>query len=105
MAVLEGNMQFEQISLTPEDLELIEIRKLAVEEACRYFGVNPILIFSTDSSTTWGSGIEQLVDGFPSLVYVHILSELKKAHVFIYYSDMNGMNMSSNLKPKTKSFT
>lgn len=45
MAVLEGNMQFEQISLTPEDLELIEIRKLAVEESCRFFGVNPILIF------------------------------------------------------------
>ena len=57
MPVLEGDMKFEQISLTPEDLELIEIRKMAVEEACRYFGVNPILIFSTDSSTTWCSGI------------------------------------------------
>lgn len=64
MAVLEGNMQFEQISLTPEDLELIEIRKLSVEESCRYFGVPPILVYLTEGATAWGSGIEQIIDGF-----------------------------------------
>ncbi len=64
LAVLEGSMQFESISLTPEDLELIEIRKLSVEDACRFFGVPPILVYLTESSTTWGSGIEQIIDGF-----------------------------------------
>ena len=64
MAVLEGNMQFEQISLTPEDLELIEIRKLSVEESCRYFGVPPILVYLTEGATAWGSGIVQIIDGF-----------------------------------------
>ncbi len=84
MPVLEGDMKFEQISLTPEDLELIEIRKLAVEEACRYFGVNPILIFSTDSSTTWGSGIEQLVDGFHKFglrPYLERIEESARIHL------------------------
>lgn len=84
MAVLEGNMQFEQISLTPDDLELIEIRKLSVEESCRYFGVNPILIFSTDSSTTWGSGIEQLVDGFHKFglrPYLERIEESARIHL------------------------
>ncbi|EJB8459126.1 phage portal protein [Acinetobacter baumannii] len=84
MPVLEGGMTFEQISLTPEDLELIEIRKLAVEEACRYFGVNPILIFSTDSSTTWGSGIEQLVDGFHKFglrPYLERIEESARIHL------------------------
>lgn len=84
LAVLEGNMQFEQISLTPEDLELIEIRKLSVEESCRYFGVNPILIFSTDSSTTWGSGIEQLVDGFHKFglrPYLERIEESARIHL------------------------
>lgn len=84
MAVLEGSMQFEQISLTPEDLELIEIRKLSVEESCRYFGVNPILIFSTDSSTTWGSGIEQLVDGFHKFglrPYLERIEESARIHL------------------------
>lgn len=64
IAVLEDDMQFEPISLTPEDLELIEIRKLSVEDACRYFGVPPILVYMSDGSTTWGSGIEQIIDGF-----------------------------------------
>lgn len=64
IAVLEDDMQFEPISLTPEDLELIEIRKLSVEDACRYFGVPPILVYMSDSTTGWGSGIEQIIDGF-----------------------------------------
>ncbi|QXR26651.1 phage portal protein [Acinetobacter junii] len=84
LAVLEGNMQFEQISLTPADLELIEIRKMSVEEACRFFGVNPILIFSTDSSTTWGSGIEQLVDGFHKFglrPYLERIEESARIHL------------------------
>ncbi|MDM1274031.1 phage portal protein [Acinetobacter sp. YH12116] len=84
LAVLEGNMQFEQISLTPEDLELIEIRKMSVEESCRYFGVNPILIFSADSSTTWGSGIEQLVDGFHKFglrPYLERIEESARIHL------------------------
>ncbi|HIN57418.1 MAG TPA: phage portal protein [Acinetobacter pittii] len=88
MPVLEGGMTFEQISLTPEDLELIEIRKLAVEEACRYFGVNPILIFSTDSSTTWGSGIEQLVDGFHKFglrPYLERIEESARIHLLPRY--------------------
>lgn len=84
LAVLEGNMQFEKISLTPADLELIEIRKMSVEEACRFFGVNPILIFSTDSSTTWGSGIEQLVDGFHKFglrPYLERIEESARIHL------------------------
>lgn len=84
LAVLEGNMQFEKISLTPADLELIEIRKLSVEESCRFFGVNPILIFSTDSSTTWGSGIEQLVDGFHKFglrPYLERIEESARIHL------------------------
>ena len=84
MPVLEGDMKFEQISLTPEDLELIEIRRLSVEESCRYFGVNPILIFSTDSSTTWGSGIEQLVDGFHKFglrPYLERIEESARIHL------------------------
>ncbi|MDF2418040.1 phage portal protein [Acinetobacter beijerinckii] len=88
LAVLEGNMEFEQISLTPADLELIEIRKMSVEEACRFFGVNPILIFSTDSSTTWGSGIEQLVDGFHKFglrPYLERIEESARIHLLQRY--------------------
>lgn len=64
LPVLEGGMEFEKISLTPEDIELIQIRRMSVEDACRYFGVPPILVYLTEGSTTWGSGISEIVDGF-----------------------------------------
>lgn len=64
MPVLEGGMTFEKISLTPADIQLIETRRMTVEDACRYFGVPPILVYLMDGSTTWGNGIEQIIDGF-----------------------------------------
>lgn len=64
MPVLEGGMTFEKISLTPADIQLVETRRLTVEDACRYFGVPPVLVYLMDGSTTWGSGIESIIDGF-----------------------------------------
>lgn len=46
--------------------------------------MNPILIFSTDSSTTWGSGIEQLVDGFHKFglrPYLERIEESARIHL------------------------
>lgn len=64
LPVLEGGLKFEQISLTPEDIELLSTRKFTVEEVCRFYGVPSVLINDTSGSTTWGSGIEQLVESF-----------------------------------------
>ncbi|MCU4539631.1 phage portal protein [Acinetobacter bereziniae] len=84
LAVLEGNMQFEQISLTPADLELVQIRKLSVEDACRYFGVPPILVYLTDSSTGWGSGIYEIIEAFSKFglrPYLKRIEESMRIHL------------------------
>lgn len=44
LAVLQGNMDFQQISLSPEDSQLLGSRLFQVDELCRFFGVNPVLI-------------------------------------------------------------
>lgn len=64
LPVLEGGLKFEQISLTPEDIELLLTRKFTVEEVCRFYGVPSVLINDTTGSTTWGSGIFELVEAF-----------------------------------------
>lgn len=64
LPVLEGGLKFEQISLTPEDIELLSTRRFTVEEVCRFYGVPSVLINDTSGSTIWGSGIEQLVESF-----------------------------------------
>lgn len=61
--VLEANMKYEALSLSPEQMQLLETRKYSVEEICRWFDVPPVLIHHANV-TAWGSGIEVIVQGF-----------------------------------------
>lgn len=61
--VLEANMKYQQLSLAPEDMQLLETRQFGVEEVCRWFGVPPVLV-GHSNVTTWGSGVEQIIEGF-----------------------------------------
>lgn len=61
--VLEHNMKYQQLSLSPEDQQLLETRKFGIEELCRWYDVPPVLVHHSNV-TAWGSGIEQIVDGF-----------------------------------------
>ena len=67
LLVLEMGMKFDPISMSPQDIELLASRKFQLEEICRWFGVPSVLVNDTSGSTTWGSGIEQLVQGFYKL--------------------------------------
>lgn len=67
LLVLENGMKFDQISLSPQDIELLSSRRFQLEEICRWFGVPSVLVNDTSGSTAWGSGIEQLVNGFYKL--------------------------------------
>ncbi len=50
--------------LTPEDIELLSTRRFSVEEICRFYGVPSVLVNSNEGTTTLGSSIEQIVEGF-----------------------------------------
>lgn len=67
LLVLENGMKFDPISMSPQDIELLASRKFQIEEICRWFGVPSVLVNDTSGSTSWGSGIEQLVSGFYKL--------------------------------------
>lgn len=62
--VLEADMKFQQISLSPNDLQMIENRQFNVEDIARFMGVPSVLINDTTASTTWGSGIHEIIKGF-----------------------------------------
>ena len=65
LMVLEGGLKFESITMNPQDVQLLTSRQFAVEDVCRWFGVPPVLIGHAASGTTsWGSGIEQLLLGW-----------------------------------------
>jgi HK97 family phage portal protein len=76
--VLEASMKYQQLSMTPEDQQLLETRKFGIEEICRWFDVPPVLAHHSNV-TTWGSGIEQLVDGFYKLTIRPMLVGIEQA--------------------------
>lgn len=78
LMVLEANMKFQQLSMTPEDQQLLETRKFGIEELCRWFDVPPVLVHHSNV-TTWGSGIEQILDGWHKLSIRPVLVSIEQA--------------------------
>lgn len=64
LLVLEAGAKFEPLSLTPADLQLLDTRKFSVEDIARWFGISSVMINDTAKTTTWGTGIGQLIEGF-----------------------------------------
>lgn len=78
LIVLEADMKFQQVSLTPEQSQLLESRRYGVEEICRWFGVPPVLI-GASGATTWGSGIAEIVSGFHKFTLNPLLKSIEQA--------------------------
>jgi HK97 family phage portal protein len=57
--ILDNDMTWTAMQLSPEDTQALEERKFQVNDICRIFGVPPHLVGETDRSTSWGTGIEQ----------------------------------------------
>lgn len=51
VAVLEGNMQYTPITVSPQDSQLLETRKFNVTDICRFFGVSPTKAFDLSNSS------------------------------------------------------
>jgi HK97 family phage portal protein len=76
--VLEAAMKYEAVSLTPAQVELLSTRQYGVEELCRWFGVPPVLV-GHSNVTAWGTGIEQIIDGFYKLTVRPALVQVEQA--------------------------
>jgi len=77
LMVLEGGMKFDAISLSPQDIELLESRKFQIAEICRWYGVPSVMVNDNAGSTVWGSGIEQIVAGFYKLTLRPLLEKIE----------------------------
>jgi HK97 family phage portal protein len=59
-------------------VQLLETRQFGVEELCRWFGVPPVLV-GHSNVTAWGTGIEQILDGFYKLTVRPALVQIEQA--------------------------
>lgn len=80
VTLLEAGLKPHQITLKPEDAQLLETRKFSVEQICRIFGVPPIMIgHAADGVTTWGSGVEQIILQFTKTGLLPLLKKIESA--------------------------
>ncbi len=78
LAVVDQGLKYSPLSLTPADAQLLQTRQFIVEEICRWFGVPPVLI-GASGATTWGSGIEQIKNGFHTFSLSPMCTQLQEA--------------------------
>lgn len=62
--LLFGGASATELTVTPEDAELLSSRKFQVEEIARIYGVPPFMIGHNEKTTSWGSGVEAMGSGF-----------------------------------------
>lgn len=77
LLVLEGGMKFDAISLSPQDIELLESRRFQISEICRWYGIPSVLVNDTGTTTVWGTGIQQIVEGFYKLTVRPLLEKVE----------------------------
>lgn len=77
--ILEGGMEFQALTMHPEDAQLLESRKFQIEEICRWYGVPPFMIGHTEKSTSWGTGIEQQNLAFLTYTLLPYLEKIESA--------------------------
>jgi HK97 family phage portal protein len=82
--VLEAGFKYQQVSLSPTDMQLLESRRFSIEDIARFYGVPSVLINDTASGTTWGSGIAEINMGFYKLnlkPYLERIESSAKRHL------------------------
>ena len=62
--ILEGGLDVKTIGMTNDDSQWLDSRKFSKSEIATVFGIPDFMLNSTEKSTTWGSGLEQLSRSF-----------------------------------------
>lgn len=62
--LLEGHLKYSAITVSPEDMQMLQTRQFQVSDIARFFGVPLFLLMESSKDTAWGTGLEQQNLGF-----------------------------------------
>jgi HK97 family phage portal protein len=74
-AILTGGLEVQQLTMSAVDSQILQTSSWSLEEICRILGVPPFMVGSTEKSTSWGTGQENMGRGF---VKYTLLRDLRK---------------------------
>lgn len=99
--VLEGGTKWEQLTISPEDAQMLESRSFSVEELCRFFGVPPFMIGHTEKVSGWGTSLKEQTIGFQKFVLRRRLKRIEQAlmkQLLTAFERANGYVIEFNLE-------
>ncbi|WP_082505541.1 phage portal protein [Aureimonas sp. Leaf324] len=79
--LLDGGLKWTQLSIDPQDAQMLESRKFSGEQICRIFGVPPAMVGFGDKASNWGTGKEVDVLGFQKFTLRKRLKRIEQALV------------------------
>jgi HK97 family phage portal protein len=77
--IAEGGMEYQHLTISPEDAQMLETRQFSIEEVCRFFGVPPVLIGHAGASTAWPTSVEQQIIMFVQFTLRRRLKRIEQA--------------------------
>jgi len=77
--LLDKAMTWQQLTINPDDAQMLESRKFSGEEICRIFGVPPAMVGYGDKASNWGTGKEVDVLGFQKFTLRRRLKRIEQA--------------------------
>lgn len=114
--VLEAQFKFESLGMSPADIQLLESRKFAVQDLARWLGVPSVLVNDTGETTSLGSSVYQIVEGFFKLrlrpiltlieqrVYKSVLSPKQRAAGLVVEFNFDAL-LRANLKDRVEIYS
>lgn len=76
--VLNNGGEADKISFTSEEAQLLEARKFQVIDIARGFSVPPFMIGETEKTSSWGSGVESMSQGFIRYTLARHITEIEQ---------------------------
>jgi HK97 family phage portal protein len=76
--VLTEGLDVTELSMTSIDAELLDSRKYSVIEIARAWRVPPVMIGAQDTTSSWGTGIEQVTLGFVKFTLQPYLTRIEQ---------------------------
>lgn len=77
--LLDNGVTWQQLTISPEDAQMLESRKFSGEEICRLFAVPPAMVGYGDKASNWGTGKEVDVLGFQKFNLRRRLTRIEQA--------------------------
>lgn len=99
--LLDNGVKWEQLTISPEDAQMLDSRKFSGEEICRLFGIPPAMVGYGDKASNWGTGKEVDVLGFQKFTLRRRLKRIELAlqkQLLTYRDRLEGITIEFNIE-------